>query len=110
MILTRRDFGSKLGLLAAAGGLAAKAALARERDERARPRSISARDSHASGSSEPERRGPKAEVDAPAHKVLTTPEEIWADLLEGNKRFQAGKPAPREFVHRREELAKGQHP
>lgn len=38
------------------------------------------------------------------------PEEIWADLAEGNKRFQAGKPSPREFVRRRAELADEQHP
>lgn len=39
-----------------------------------------------------------------------TLDEIWADLVEGNKRFQAGKPAPREFVRRRVELINGQQP
>lgn len=38
------------------------------------------------------------------------PEEIWADLMEGNRRFQAGETAPREFVRRRAELASGQQP
>ncbi len=37
-------------------------------------------------------------------------EKIWADLMEGNKRFQAGKPATRELVERRVELANGQQP
>lgn len=36
--------------------------------------------------------------------------EIWNELMEGNKRFQAGKPATRELVERRAELADGQHP
>jgi carbonic anhydrase len=44
------------------------------------------------------------------NKGLTTPEEIWADLTEGNRRFQAGKPAPRELTRRREELTSSQHP
>lgn len=42
--------------------------------------------------------------------LAATASEIWADLMEGNKRFQAGKPAPRDLVGRREELAGGQHP
>ena len=42
--------------------------------------------------------------------LAATAGEIWADLLEGNKRFQAGKPAPRDLVGRREELAGAQHP
>ncbi len=37
-------------------------------------------------------------------------EKIWADLMEGNKRFQAGQPAARELVRRRAELASGQNP
>ncbi len=38
------------------------------------------------------------------------PDEIWADLMQGNRRFQAGNPAPREIVRRRAELAREQHP
>lgn len=37
-------------------------------------------------------------------------EKIWAELMEGNQRFQAGKPATRELVARRAELANGQQP
>ena len=37
-------------------------------------------------------------------------EQIWADLLEGNKRFQAGKPAFRDLVGRREQLVNNQQP
>lgn len=40
----------------------------------------------------------------------TSAEKIWANLMEGNHRFQAGKPAVRELVARRAELAAGQHP
>jgi carbonic anhydrase len=36
--------------------------------------------------------------------------EIWADLMAGNRRFQSGNPAPRDFVERRAELAKEQKP
>jgi carbonic anhydrase len=36
--------------------------------------------------------------------------EIWTDLVEGNKRFQAGRPATRNLVERRAELANEQKP
>jgi carbonic anhydrase len=36
--------------------------------------------------------------------------EIWADLMEGNKRFIAGKPQARQLVALRTSLAKDQHP
>jgi carbonic anhydrase len=37
-------------------------------------------------------------------------EDIWADLMEGNKRFVAGKPKTREFPELRHVLTGGQHP
>lgn len=45
-----------------------------------------------------------------AHKGPESPEEIWADLMEGNKRFVAGKPKAREILNTRSELVNGQHP
>jgi carbonic anhydrase len=44
---------------------------------------------------------------APARRAA---DEIWDDLLEGNRRFAAGKPQDRTLVHTRQELAKGQKP
>jgi carbonic anhydrase len=41
---------------------------------------------------------------------LARAEQIWADLLEGNKRFQVGKPASRDMVGRREQLVGDQQP
>lgn len=37
-------------------------------------------------------------------------EEIWADLMEGNRHFVAGTPKPRELVRLRHTLSQGQHP
>jgi carbonic anhydrase len=37
-------------------------------------------------------------------------DEIWADLMEGNRRFQEGSEAPRDFIRRRAELASHQSP
>ena len=37
-------------------------------------------------------------------------QKIWADLVEGNRRFQQGRPAARELVERRAQLANGQQP
>jgi len=43
-------------------------------------------------------------------KIQAAPDEIWADLAEGNKRFQAGEPAARDFPRRRTALLRGQQP
>jgi carbonic anhydrase len=53
---------------------------------------------------------PPAPAKHAARKVPQSPEEIWADLMEGNKRFAAGKPKTREIVASRSELVNGQHP
>jgi carbonic anhydrase len=37
-------------------------------------------------------------------------DKIWADLMEGNKRFVAGKPQAHDVVSLRNGLTKGQHP
>ncbi len=48
------------------------------------------------------------------HAVKTQPppsaDAIWADLMEGNKRFMAGKPKARQLVSLRASLAGSQHP
>ena len=49
------------------------------------------------------------------HHLSTTqpapsPDAIWAALMDGNKRFVAGKPKARELVGLRGSLAKSQHP
>ncbi|MCL5005785.1 MAG: carbonic anhydrase [Acidobacteria bacterium] len=49
-------------------------------------------------------------VSRPGSLPERSPEEIWAGLMAGNKRFQDGNPAPREYVHRRAGLANGQRP
>jgi len=52
---------------------------------------------------------------ASAHHMSTTqqipsPQEIWAALMEGNRRFAAGKPKTRDLVSLRSSLAESQHP
>ena len=43
-------------------------------------------------------------------RVQAMASEIWTDLMQGNRRFREGKPAPRELVERRTELANHQSP
>ncbi|MBZ5706004.1 MAG: carbonic anhydrase [Acidobacteriia bacterium] len=43
-------------------------------------------------------------------KETPSAEKIWADLMQGNKRFVASKTKVREFGHLRSSLASGQHP
>ena len=58
---------------------------------------------------------PAAPAPPPAHHGHTTqpaqsPDNIWSDLMDGNKRFVAGKLKPRAVVSVRESLTKSQHP
>lgn len=89
MDLTRRQFTSLLGLLALGGATSAHAASEAKADKKA-----------AGKSAPPE----------PPKKAATPEQEIWDDLMQGNKRFVAGEPQARTFVPTREELAKGQKP
>jgi carbonic anhydrase len=43
-------------------------------------------------------------------KIPANPDEIWADLLEGNRRFRAGRPAAKNYPRRRAALLRGQQP
>ncbi len=54
---------------------------------------------------------PAAAAAHPPHAdAPPSPEKVWSDLMEGNKRFVAGKLKPRAVVRLRESLAKSQHP
>ena len=111
MPLTRRQFVSWLGASTVLGS----AGLAVGAGSPAEALSTILRDSKSKGGKEKPGQGA---ADAPSSsksvtaepKRLTTAEEIWADLLEGNSRFVLGKPKPRPLVAAREQLAHGQHP
>ncbi len=45
-----------------------------------------------------------------ASQTTTAADKIWDDLMEGNRRFVAGKPRAAHLVKLREFLAQGQHP
>jgi len=53
---------------------------------------------------------PSAEHHGHAAQPAQSPGKIWSDLMDGNKRFVAGKLKPRALVSVRESLAKSQHP
>ncbi len=50
------------------------------------------------------------EKDKKAEEAPPKPEDIWAELMQGNKRFVAGQHTIGKLVFERKELAKGQHP
>lgn len=52
----------------------------------------------------------RAVVEHKDEKPQATPDEIWADLMDGHRRFVAGRPQTRPLVAAREHLANGQHP
>ncbi len=92
MDVTRRQTLAYLGAFLAAGGLLRPASAA-ETPKAAPPAAD------------------KAKSPAPAGKrKLTAADEIWEDLMEGNRRFVAGKPQERALIPTRLELAKGQKP
>jgi carbonic anhydrase len=45
-----------------------------------------------------------------AKPTSASADQIWAELMEGNQRFVAGKPKTRELIQRRASLVKGQQP
>jgi carbonic anhydrase len=45
-----------------------------------------------------------------AAQPAQSPDKIWSDLMDGNKRFVAGKLKPRAVVSIRESLTNSQHP
>jgi carbonic anhydrase len=88
MRLTRRETLAGLGALLLAGAL---------------PRQVDA-------AGKTKKAAAAASAAAPAKPALTPVEEIWADLMEGNRRFVEGKPTDRNLVQTRAQLAKGQKP
>jgi carbonic anhydrase len=53
---------------------------------------------------------PQAAHHPAAAQAAAPPDQIWADLTEGNQRFITGKTKTRALVSLRQSLAKGQHP
>jgi len=112
MQMTRRQFVSWLGTATVLGGSGvangagspaeALSNLLRE----SKPKTGKEKSTH--GAAEGHGKAPAAEHKP--EKKLVTPEEIWADLMEGNRRFVAGRPKTRPLVAAREHLASGQHP
>lgn len=116
MLVTRRKFVSLAGLSAFAGlaGVAGAAGSPADalsqilKDSQAKGEK-----SKSGGASKPEiNRGtqPAQNTRPTEHKILGTPEEIWTDLMTGNKRFVEGKPKARPLIAARAELYNGQHP
>src|SRR5215831_19324475 len=59
---------------------------------------------------EPAASAPLAAHHEHAAKPAQSPDKIWSDLMDGNKRFVAGNLNPHAVVRVRESLAKSQHP
>ena len=53
---------------------------------------------------------PSDKADHSAAASTASPETIWDNLMAGNERFVAGRPASREYVNLRHQLVKGQSP
>ncbi len=53
---------------------------------------------------------PQATAEPPEPHEFHSTEEIWEDLVTGNRRFVMGLPRARDHVKAREELFQGQHP
>lgn len=109
MQITRRQFVSWLGVSTVLGG----ASLAYGAGSPAEALSTLLRDSKPKTDKEKSVHGAaeaQAKHGAMEHKPLATPEEIWADLMDGNRRFVLGRPKTRPLVSAREHLANGQHP
>lgn len=54
--------------------------------------------------------GPKPHGEHEHHAVQVSADQVWNELAAGNRRFAEGKSRPADYVARREQLVKGQHP
>jgi carbonic anhydrase len=112
MAITRRKFAGVLGLMAAGSvlvhgeqGHGEPAAPAKPKEKPAAPApKAAAKPAPVAPPPAPEPATP------PLDRATASPEEIWKDLMEGNKRFAEGKPLTRDIVAARVRTANGQHP
>ncbi len=96
-LITRRHFASMLGLVAVNGVLRPDA-VAQEAHEALVPQK------------KPSTAKPGAEPVVELDREHAAPEEIWADLMKGNKRFSSGKVLVRDVVKARANTSSAQHP
>lgn len=107
MDLTRRQALAWLGALAGTAWAGRAAGSEKAAPKAAEKAPDKAADKSAEKSKEAAAKGAKGKGPA---KALPPDEEVWAELVEGNKRFVAGTPKERSLVPLRQELAKGQKP
>lgn len=107
--LSRRQFVSWLGFAAVLGGVRLAGAAASPAEALSNilreSKTPAEKDRGGHGAAEAAHKPRSTE-----HRIVNSAEEIWSDLMEGNRRFVAGKPKVRPLVAAREELYKGQHP
>ena len=92
-VITRRRFASLVGLGVAAGAV--------------RPAWTQ---SHGETHPAVAKTGAKPKALQAVDRSVASPEDVWADLMEGNKRFVSGKTASRDVIAARSKTAAGQHP
>jgi len=121
--ITRRRFAEVLGMIAAGGVFSSARAQSHDAHDAhatAKPAAATAPKPAAKPVAAPKAAAAKpAPTPAPAaapntparvDRATASPEEIWQDLMAGNARFAAGKPAARDLVGARAKTATGQHP
>jgi len=60
--------------------------------------------------SEEEQEVKEEQIDLYDRPEITTAEEAWEELMNGNERYVAGESANKDIISRREEVESGQHP
>jgi carbonic anhydrase len=120
--ITRRRFAGVLGLVAAGGIISKGSAQSHAKEHPAPPTGPApAKPKLVAAPKAAPAPAPKAAAPAPASPVhvfappavdrsTASPEEIWQDLVVGNKRFAEGKSAGRDVIAARAKTAPVQHP
>jgi carbonic anhydrase len=116
-LMTRRKFAGILGFVTANGLLKPASAETQHGNEKA----VAAPPVAPKPASQSPAAAPKKPAAAPAKSVaapvippldraVASHNELWQDLMEGNRRFASGKPIAKDFIASRARTAPGQHP
>jgi len=110
--VTRRKFVGLLGLVGCSGlpGVASAADSAADALAQILKESRPQREKDKAHSENRAKPGDEQTAQPGARAPKEDPEEIWNDLMQGNKRFVAGKPKPRPSVAGRAQFYQSQHP
>jgi hypothetical protein len=103
-VISRRRFAAVLGLASVGGSLGR--VYGQTRGEEHKVAAAPTKPDPAAPKTPSTTTKPASPTVAPVDRTNAAPEQIWAELMQGNKRFVSGKPNPPDVVRARAETAR----